>query len=368
MDKKELVLKKGGEKMEKVNHKQLALHIRRAYETKIPIFVHGVAGSGKSDSVRDCAIQLAKDLKLEFTENGKEDEKTFGFRDVRLSQMESVDLRGVPKIEDGKTKWFIPEWFPQNPKSHGILFFDEYNTAFISVQNSSLELILNRRMGAAKLPDGWVVVCAGNVEGEQAHINMMSAPLRSRFSHFELQTPDVKSWSSWASEHGVSPHIVAFLNFKPQYLYKFEEDNRTESFPNPRSWYFSSRKIEGINDMAFIEREIASCVGKGVAIEFSSWYKMQEKVDLDAIVKNPELVTKVKEISLKYAVVSGLSEKYKSEKKILEPLLEVCKLIEPEFGFILLGYLRSTDKMAFAKIVTTKTWKEVASKYGKYLD
>lgn len=355
--------------MEKVNHKQLVEHLLHAYKIgNLSIFVHGFHGTGKSQVIKSVAKTLSNEMKLEFTENGKENEKTFGFRDVRLAQMESIDLRGALKIEDGMTKWFVPEWLPKNPNSHGILFFDEFDKAFPSVQNASLQLMLDRKLGSYHVPAGWMLICAGNMADENAHSFEISSVLNNRFKHFELQIPTSKQWTEWAVQNGMNSHIVAFLNFKPQYLYKYDENNRDFAHPTPRSWQFCSQSLEGVKDTAFMEREIASCVGKGVAIEFSSWYKMQEKVDLDAIVKNPELVLKVKEISLKYAVVSGLSEKYKSEKKILEPLLEVVKLIEPEFGFILLGYLRSTDKMAFAKIVTSKTWKEVASKYGKYLD
>ena len=133
------------------------------------------------------------------------------------------------------------------------------------------------------------------------------------------------------------------------------------------SWEFASRSIEGSNDIDFNEREISSCVGKGVSIEYSSWFKMQNKVDLDGIIKNPESVMKIREISLKYALVAGLSEKYKQEKKLLEPLLEVCKHLDPEFGYILLAYLRNHDKLAFKNLVTSKLWKDVAAKYSKYL-
>jgi len=355
--------------MEKVNHKQLASHLKQAWKTKIPVMIWGVAGIGKSDAIREFAKELAKEQKLEYTENGNENEKTFCLRDIRLSQISDVDVRGIPKIEDGMTKWFTPDWLPHNPNSQGIIFFDEANRAFLSVMNACLELFLDKRIGAYHLPKKWMIVLAGNPNESQYQVNSMSAPLRNRFKHFELKTPSVKEWGEWAMSHDINPHILGFLNFKPDYLFKLsEEDTDNSSFPSPRTWEFASKSIEGITDPAFMEREIASCVGKGVAIEFSSWLKMTEKVDLDAIIKNPESIQKIKEISLKYAVVSGLSEKYRQEKKNLEQMLEVCRFIEAEFGFILLGYLRNTDKNALGKMVTTKVWKEVASKYGKYLE
>jgi hypothetical protein len=237
------------------------------------------------------------------------------------------------------------------------------------IVHNSLELVLNRRLGSYHLPKGWMIISAGNMADDKAHIFEMSAPLRARFKHFELQVPTIEEWSAWAMEHGINPNIVAFLNFKPEYLHKFNEDSREESFPNPRSWMFASKSIDGITDIKFIEREVASCVGKGVAMEFSAWYKMNDKVDLNAIIKAPETVKKIREMSLKYSIVAGLAEKYKANKDIFDSVLAVCKHIEPEFGYILLGYVKTADRNAFAKkVVSSKIWKEIASIYGKYMD
>jgi hypothetical protein len=355
--------------MEKVNHNQLQTHLKQAWKTKIPVMIWGISGIGKSDAVMDFAKQLAKELKLEYTENGDEGEKKLCFRDIRLSQLESVDLRGIPKIEDGKTKWFVPDWLPQNPDGYGILFFDEANRAFVSVMNAGLELFLDKRIGSYHLPKKWLIILAGNPYEAQYQVNQMSAPLRNRFKHFELQVPTIEEWSAWGIEHDINPNIVAFLNFKPNYLCKISEELKDESFPSPRTWSFSSISIDGVTDLKFMEREIASCVGKGVAMEFSAWYKMHDKVDLDAIIKAPETVKKIKEMSLKFSVVAGLAEKYKSNKDIFEAVMTVCKFIEPEFGYILLGYVKSADRTAFSKkIVASKVWKEVASIYGKFVD
>ncbi len=71
---------------------------------------------------------------------------------MRLSQLDPVDLRGVPAIKNDQTVWMPPVFFPKDPNSQGILFLDELNAAPPSVQAAIYQLVLNRRMGEYLLP------------------------------------------------------------------------------------------------------------------------------------------------------------------------------------------------------------------------
>ena len=130
-----------------VNHNRLEKIIKIAYKTKTPLFIWGATGIGKSQTIRRVAENLAKELGLEFSDNEIEDGK-FGFVDVRISQFEPSDLRGLPDIQGEKTKWKPPSWLPRNPKGKGIIFFDELNLAPPSIQASAYQLILDRKIGA----------------------------------------------------------------------------------------------------------------------------------------------------------------------------------------------------------------------------
>ena len=75
-----------------------------------PILIHSSPGVGKSSIVRQVARKLG-----------------IGFVDVRLAEMESVDIRGLPSVdkENGVMKWNAPDFWPRDPKSKGIIFLDE---------------------------------------------------------------------------------------------------------------------------------------------------------------------------------------------------------------------------------------------------
>ena len=87
------------------------LHSNPELATELPpVMIWGAPGLGKSTIVKS----VAKELGIEF-------------RDIRLAQIESVDLRGLPSVdkESGTMKWNLPEFFPRDTKSKGILFLDE---------------------------------------------------------------------------------------------------------------------------------------------------------------------------------------------------------------------------------------------------
>jgi MoxR-like ATPase len=78
---------------------------------------------------------------------------------VRLSQLDSVDLRGIPSIKDSRTVWMPPIFLPT--EGVGILFLDELNSAPPSVQAAIYQLMLDRKIGEYSMPEGWRIVCAG---------------------------------------------------------------------------------------------------------------------------------------------------------------------------------------------------------------
>ena len=70
--------------------------------------------------------------------------------DIRLSQMEPSDLRGIPFRENGSVEWAIPAMLP-NADRHGatgILFLDEITSAAPSVSAAAYQLILDHRTWA----------------------------------------------------------------------------------------------------------------------------------------------------------------------------------------------------------------------------
>ena len=128
-----------------------------------PIMVWGAPGIGKSDVVK----QIGTESKREVI-------------DIRLPLWEPTDIKGIPFFNQklNTMEWAPPAELPSDPKSTAILFLDELNAAPPSVQAAAYQLILNRRVGTYKLPEGVSIVAAGNRETDKGVTYRMPAPLR----------------------------------------------------------------------------------------------------------------------------------------------------------------------------------------------
>ena len=193
---------------------------------RVPLHIWGACGVGKSQIV----AQVAHDL-------------DYAFLDVRAVQLDPVDLRGLPRIADHKTEWVPPKCLPTTGK--GILFLDELTSAPQMTQAGCYQLVLDRKLGEYVLPDGWVVIAAGNPASERGVHFSMPRPLRNRFVHLDLEA-SLDDWCKWAIKSGVRPEIIAFLRFKPELLHAAETTSDANAWPTPRSWEMASHVLSGV--------------------------------------------------------------------------------------------------------------------------
>ncbi len=228
--------------------------------------------------------------------------------DIRLSQMEPSDLRGIPFRQGEHVEWAVPAMLPdaQRHGEAGILFLDEVTSAPPSVSAAAYQLILDRRLGEYKVPNGWAIFAAGNRQGDRGVTYTMPAPLANRFAHFEVET-HLDDWVSWAYANGIDERIIAFLRFRPELLFDFDPAHNPVAFPSPRSWEFAHRALQKFSNHGnLLVNTLQACVGPAAGIELGAFVaNLDQLPDLDAILRR-EAVTIPKEIDLQYAVASAL--------------------------------------------------------------
>jgi len=222
--------------------KEVARQAIKNPKDSVPIFCWGGPGIGKSSVVRQAAEEEGVDC-----------------IDIRLVLLDPSDLRGLPVPDDGKAKWLPPSFLPHGDW-RGVIFLDELNVAPPLVQNTALQLVLDRRLGEYVLPDGATIIAAGNREME-AFVHRMSPPLLNRFLHLDFEV-DNDEWAKWAVQNDIAPQVIGLLTrFRPELIYKFEPQKK--SYPTPRSWEFASKILKnGIPEELKFEL-VTGCVGEG---------------------------------------------------------------------------------------------------------
>ena len=256
-----------------------------------PVMLWGPPGVGKSQIVAEVASKHGVPV-----------------IDIRLSQMEPSDLRGIPFRSGDTVEWAVPGILP-NAGRHGprgILFLDEITSAPPSVSAAAYQLILDRKLGEYEVPEGWAIFAAGNRQGDRGVTYTMPAPLANRLSHFEVET-HLDDWVAWAWANGIDERIIAFLRFRPELLFDFDPAHNPVAFPSPRSWEFAHRSLQkfGANPKLLLGT-LQACVGPAAGIELHAFINSLDKMpDLDDIVAGRE-VPVPDEIDLQYAVAAAL--------------------------------------------------------------
>ena len=317
--------------------------IKTLIDIRQPVFVWGPPGIGKSEVVAQAADQMGLSL-----------------IDVRAVLLDPIDLRGLPRIDDdGRACWCPPEFLPGS--GSGILFLDELNAAPPLVQAACYQLVLDRRLGEYRLPDGWAIVAAGNRETDRAVTHRMPSALANRFVHLNFDV-DVPDWLAWAQAAGLAAEVIAFLRFRPALLHAFDPQKDDKAFPTPRSWAFVARIVGSLGGQAPDPELIAGAVGDGAAAEFCGFLRMFRSLpDPDNLLNFPETAQVPEDPATLYAVCEMLSSRTDTEN--LPRVMAYAKRLPPEFSVLL---VRDAVRANNA-IVHTEAFGRWASAHGDVL-
>jgi MoxR-like ATPase len=260
-------------------------------DARVPAHIWGACGVGKSQIVAQVAKRLGWD-----------------FRDIRAVQLDPVDLRGLPRITDDWTEWVPPKFLPTEGK--GILLLDELTSAPQLTQAGCYQLVLDGKLGEYVLPEGWVVIAAGNPASERGVYFSMPRPLRNRFEHLELE-PDLTDWCQWAMHSGIRNEIVAFLRFKPELLHDAVATSDLNAWPTPRAWEMASKILNGLSKQpcspALENTMLDGAIGPGAAAELVGFLQLFRQLpSVDEILLNPDSAPLPSEPSSQIAIATAL--------------------------------------------------------------
>jgi len=255
-----------------------------------PLMLWGAPGIGKSSLVagvcRERGIELI---------------------DIRLAQRDPVDLRGLPVPKEDRVDWLLSSDWPRDPDSRGIILFDELTAVDRSLQVAVYELILDRRLGSMyRVPDGWLMVAAGNRGKDRAVTTTMSSALANRFCHIEVE-PDPEDWQRWAVNAGIHPDVIGFLRFSPDQFHDMEVDLE-RGWPSARSWERVGRLVErGQIDDGALELMVCGLVGIGAGRAFMAFRDWSSRLpDVQQLLIDPDGFELPERADQRFALCSAL--------------------------------------------------------------
>ncbi len=310
---------------------------------KLPVFIWGPPGIGKSDIVR----QVARNNNLNLV-------------DIRALLLDPVDLRGLPRITDeGTSVWCPPCFLPNNGR--GLLFLDELNAAPPLVQAACYQLVLDRKLGEYSLPEGWSIIAAGNRETDRAVTHRMPSALANRFIHLDFSV-DVEEWINWAVVQDIAPEIIAFIRFRPALLHAFEPEQNAKAFPTPRSWEYASSILKSSPEPSLIRELLTGTVGPAAASEFTGYIKIWKSLpEAEDIMAAPDTISIPNDPAILFAICEMVGRAASMERQ--EKVFIFASRLPPEFSVLL---IREAVRHCH-DITTTETFAGWASRHAEIL-
>ena len=209
-------------------------------EKQRPIFLLGAPGIGKTAIME----QIAQELNVALV----------SYSMTHHTRQSALGLPFIIEKEYGGEKYNVSEYtmseiiasvyeaMERSGLKEGILFLDEINCVSETLYPSMLQFLQYKVFGRHRVPEGWIVVTAGNPQDYNDSARNFDMVTLDRLKKIEVE-PDLEVWKNYAYQAGVHPAVMTFLDIKKSYFYNVETTVDGKSLVTPRGWEDLSKML-----------------------------------------------------------------------------------------------------------------------------
>lgn len=335
-----------------------------------PIFLLGAPGIGKTAVMSQIASELdialvsysmthhtrQSALGLPFIKEKKYDGNSYSVSEYTMSEI-------IASIYDTMEESGVKE---------GILFLDEINCVSETLYPSMLQFLQYKVFGKHTVPEGWVIVTAGNPPEFNKAVREFDVVTLDRLKVLEVEA-DYPAWKKYAYEKGLHGSILNFLEANKEYFYNVETTAFGKNYVTARGW-------EDLSDIIFLYEEDDKKVSESlisqyikndtVVKEFAAYYdlynKYKKQYDVESVFngnleKNIIKTAKEAPIDERLALTGLLSDMIKSELRDIMNETALIKEVRPSIDKLLNPGEKNTEEIlktlvkAREKIISSKT-------------
>ncbi len=172
----------------------------------------------------------------------------------------------------------------------GILFLDEINCVSETLAPTMLQFLQYKMFGTHKIPDGFLIVTAGNPPQYNKSVRDFDIVTLDRVKRIDIEE-DFSVFKEYAYKMGLHGSIMAYLEIKKQDFYAVQTLVDGKQFVTARGWEDLSRVLTVYEEMGIPVTEglIAQYLQhREIARSFATYYELYQKYK--AIYKIPEIL------------------------------------------------------------------------------
>ncbi len=198
-----------------------------------PVFLIGAPGIGKTAIMEQIAQELSIALvSYSMTHHTRQSALGLPFIDHREFEGKQYDVSEYTMSEIISS---VYEVMRESGLKEGILFLDEINCVSETLSPSMLQFLQYKVFGRHSVPEGWVIVTAGNPPEYNKSVREFDVVTLDRLKIMEVEA-DYATWKEYASEKGLHNAVVSYLDLKKEDFYHVETTVKGKSYITARGW------------------------------------------------------------------------------------------------------------------------------------
>lgn len=246
-----------------------------------PILLMGPPGIGKTQIMeqvaRECRIGLVSytithhtrqsAVGLPFIKEKQYGKKTYSVTEYTMSEI-------IASVYDKIEQTGIPE---------GILFIDEINCVSETLAPAMLQFLQGKTFGNQKVPQGWLIVAAGNPPEYNRSVRDFDVVTLDRLKKIDVEA-DFDVWKEYAYRQGIHPAVISYLELRKHNFYRVETTADGKKFATARGWEDLSQFIQVYETLGKkVDREVVCqyIQHEKIAKDFANYLELYDKYKAD---------------------------------------------------------------------------------------
>lgn len=246
-----------------------------------PVFLLGAPGIGKTAIMEQIAQELGIAL-VSYSMTHHTRQSALGLPFISHKEYEGLSYE-VSEYTMSEIIASIYEVMQKSGFKEGILFLDEINCVSETLAPSMLQFLQYKVFGRHRVPDGWVIVTAGNPREYNRSVREFDVVTMDRMKLLQVEA-DYEAWKGYAAAKGIHNAVMNYLELKKQDFYIMEMTPEGRSYVTARGWEDLSQimKLYEEDGLSIDEELIGQYLHhERVVKEFAAYYDLYCKYQKD---------------------------------------------------------------------------------------